>query len=155
PPVLITGLRIAGEAQPLSALGETDLAPIELSANRNDLQIDFVALGFSSGDGLRYQYLVEGAGSDWSPLSDQRTVNFANLAPGRYRFRVRSVNADGAASETPANFSFRVLTPLWQRWWFISLTGVMALAIAYALYRYRVRRLVEIERIRTRIAADL
>lgn len=155
PPVLITGLRIAGEAQPLSALGETDLAPIELSANRNDLQIDFVAPGFSPGDGLRYQYLVEGAGSDWSPLSDQHTVNFANLAPGRYRFRVRSVNSDGVLSETPANFSFRVMTPLWQRWWFISLTGVIALVIAYALYRYRVRRLVEIERIRTRIAADL
>ncbi|HET8674414.1 MAG TPA: two-component regulator propeller domain-containing protein, partial [Blastocatellia bacterium] len=77
PPVLITGLHIAGDAQPISALGETEVAPIELAADRNQLQIDFVGLGFSPGEGLRYQYRLEGASEDWSPLAEQRTVNFA------------------------------------------------------------------------------
>src|SRR5262249_44299214 len=47
PPVLITALRIAGDAQRVSALGETQVAPLELAAGKNQLQIDFVALGFS------------------------------------------------------------------------------------------------------------
>src|SRR6185295_3929968 len=88
PPILITGLRIAGDERAISALGETELALAELSADKNQLQVDFVALGFSPGEGLRYQYLLEGSNEQWSQLADQRTVNFANLAPGRYRFLV-------------------------------------------------------------------
>ncbi|HXG93127.1 MAG TPA: two-component regulator propeller domain-containing protein [Blastocatellia bacterium] len=108
PPVLITALRIAGDAQPISALGETEVALLELGANKNELQIEFVALGFSAGEGLRYQYKLEGASDEWSAPSEQRSVNFARLAPDRYRFLVRAVNADGVMSERPANSkSFR------------------------------------------------
>lgn len=155
PPILITGLRIAGEMQQISALGETEIRSLELGPDKNQLQIDFVALGFSPGEGLRYQYKLEGASDDWSQLADQRTVNFANLAPGRYRFLVQAVNADGVMSETPASFSLTILPPVWQRWWFIALVAVLVGVIAYALYSYRVRRLLEIERVRTRIATDL
>ena len=154
-PILITGLRIAGETQPISALGETEIAPIELGANKNQLQIDFVALGFSPGEGLRYQYKLEGAGEQWSQLSDQRTVNFANLAAGRYRFLVKAVNADGVASETSASLSFTVLSPVWQRWWFLTLgVGLIGVAI-YSMFRYRFAQKLKVERVRTRIATDL
>jgi ligand-binding sensor domain-containing protein/signal transduction histidine kinase len=155
PPILITGLRIAGDARPVSVLGQTEVTPIELDANRNELQIDFVALGFSPGEGLRYQYKLEGARSNWSDLTDQRTVNFAHLSPGAYRFLVRAQNADGVMSDTPATFSFTILRPFWQRWWFITAAIVLIGAIAYSLYRYRLTRLLEIERMRTRIASDL
>src|SRR5262249_22204863 len=99
PPVLISSLRIAGETQQISVLGETDIASGELSPYQNQIQVEFVALGFSPGEGLRYQYRLEGAGQDWSQLADQRRVNFANLAPGRYRFSVRAVNANGLMSD--------------------------------------------------------
>jgi ligand-binding sensor domain-containing protein/signal transduction histidine kinase len=154
PPILITGLNIVGKAKPISALGELELAPVELAASENQLQIDFVALGFSSGEGLRYQYQFEGESKDWSAPSEQRTVNL-NLAPGSYRFLVRAVNAAGATSETPASFSFTILPPIYQRWWFLTLAA-LALALAiYSLFRYRLAQRLEVERVRTRIAADL
>jgi ligand-binding sensor domain-containing protein/two-component sensor histidine kinase len=155
PPVLITGLRIAGETQVISALGEIDITPLKLGADKNQFQIEFVALGFSPGEGLRYQYRLEGASDDWSQLTDHRTVNFANLAPDRYRFLVRAVNADGVMSDMPASFAFTILPPIWQRWWFLTLTAALVGLIAYALYRYRVTRLIELERVRMRIATDL
>lgn len=155
PPVLITGLRISGDARPIPALGEIEVAPIELDASRNQLQIDFVALGFSPGESLRYQYKLEGASNDWSPLGEQRSVNFANLAPNRYRFLVRAVNADGVVSDAPANFAFTILPPVWLRWWFIGIVTLLTGLAVYALYRYRVARLLELERVRTRIASDL
>jgi predicted phage tail protein len=68
---------------------------------------------------LRYQYQLTDADAEWRELAAQRTVNFASLALGRYRFRVRAVNADGAMSAQPATVSFTVLRPVWQRWWFI------------------------------------
>ena len=155
PPVLITGLRIAGALRPISALGETEVASVELGADKNQLQIDFVALGFSPGEGLRYQHKLEGSGQDWSPLSELRTVNFASLSPGRYRFLVRAVNADGVMSEAPANFAFTILPPIWQRWWFIGLVAGLLGLLVYSMFRYRLARLLELERVRTRIAADL
>jgi ligand-binding sensor domain-containing protein/signal transduction histidine kinase len=155
PPILITGLSVAGGARAISALGESEVAPLDLGAGENQLRIDFVALGFSPGEGLRYQYQLKGANEEWSPLSDQRTVNFANLAPGRYRFLVRAVNADGAASENPAGFSFTIRPPIWQRWWVVTLAALAVALATYALYRYRVARLLELERVRTRIASDL
>jgi ligand-binding sensor domain-containing protein/signal transduction histidine kinase len=155
PPVLITGLRIGGETHQISALGETEIAALELGPDQHQIQLDFVALGFSPGEGLRYQYKLEGASEDWSQLADQRLVNFANLAPGRYRFLVRAVNADGVMSEPPASFSFTILPAVWQRWWFVALIAALAGLIAYALYRYRVNQLLKVERVRTRIASDL
>jgi signal transduction histidine kinase len=82
-------------------------------------------------------------------------VNFASLASGRYRFRVRAVNADGVASAQPATVSFTVLRPVWQRWWFLASALALLGLLATALYRYRVARLLELERMRTRIATDL
>jgi len=52
-------------------------------------------------------------------------------------------------------FEFRILSPIWLRWWFITIIAMIAGLAAYAFYRYRVARLVEIERVRTRIASDL
>lgn len=155
PPILITGLRIAGDSQPISALGEVALAPLELGPYRNQLQIDFVALGFSPGDGIRYQYTLEGAGQEWSPLTEQRSVNFANLAPGSYQFHVRAVDGAGVFSEVPASVSFKILSPIWQRWWFAAIVAGLVGLIAFWLYRYRVARLLDLERVRTRIATDL
>jgi ligand-binding sensor domain-containing protein/signal transduction histidine kinase len=155
PAILITGLRVAGDSQPISALGEVALAPIELGPYRNQLQIDFVALGFSPGEGLRYQYRLEGAGQEWSPLTEQRSVTFANLAPGSYQFLVSAVDAAGVFSEVPASVSFRILSPIWQRWWFAAIVASLVGLIAFALYRYRIARLLDLERVRTRIATDL
>jgi signal transduction histidine kinase len=52
-------------------------------------------------------------------------------------------------------FQFRILPPLWQRWWFLALASAMVGLAAYALYRYRVAQLLKLERMRTRIATDL
>jgi signal transduction histidine kinase len=58
-------------------------------------------------------------------------------------------------SERPASFSFTILPPVWQRWWFMAITATLLGLVAYALYRYRITRLLELERVRTHIAADL
>jgi signal transduction histidine kinase len=155
PAILITGLRVAGDPYLVSALGETEVGPLRLGPGKNNVQVDFVALGSGTGEDLKYQYRLEGGNEDWSPFTTERTVNFANLAPGRYRMQVRATGADGALSEPPASLSFRILPPIWQQWWFLALAAVVAGLLAYSLVRYRVRQLLEIERVRTRIAADL
>jgi ligand-binding sensor domain-containing protein/two-component sensor histidine kinase len=155
PPILISGLRIAGNPQAISALGETEMSGLVLNPGQNQLSIDFVGLGFAAGEVLKYQYKLIGASDEWSAPSDQRTINFASLSPGKYRFMVQAVTADGIASSTPATISFTILPPVWQRWWFIALVVLTLGLSAVTIYRYRVARLIELERVRTRIATDL
>lgn len=154
-PILISGLRVAGLQQPLSALGESSIRLPDLAADQNQLQIDFIGVSFAPGDVLRYQYKLEGTKADWSAPTEQRTVTYANLAPGRYRFLVRAVTSEGIVSSAPAAVAFTILPHIWRRWWFFSLIAVLVVASAYAMYRYRLRRVLELERVRTRIASDL
>jgi ligand-binding sensor domain-containing protein/signal transduction histidine kinase len=155
PPILIQQVRVAGSDLPMSDLGVTQLGNLEFEANRNQLEIKFVSLGFRSGEVLRYQFMLDGADRDWGAPTNQRYVNYANLKPGSYRFRVRAVNADGVVSSEPASIAFTIVPPVWQRWWFIALILLLLVAVTHLIYRYHTRRLIELERVRTRIATDL
>lgn len=154
PNILLTGLRVAGVAQAVSELGETSLPKLSLDSNQTQVSIDFLGLGASLGEDLKYQYKLEGAGHDWIETT-QRTIDLANLAPGSYRFQVRAVTFDNMVSQTPATISFKIAPPIWQRWWFIALTILFTGGVTYWSYRYRLNRLLEVERVRTRIASDL
>lgn len=155
PSVYITGLRIEGVARRISELGEASLPQFDLPADQTQVSVDFVGLGAGVGEDLRYQYILEGAGREWSTPSKDRTVNFASLAPGSYRFHVRAINADGQPSQQPAGFAFFIAAPIWMRWWFWALLVLAAGLAVYALYRYRVSRILLVANMRTRIATDL
>ncbi|HEV2448139.1 MAG TPA: two-component regulator propeller domain-containing protein [Candidatus Sulfopaludibacter sp.] len=155
PPIRITRIVTQGGAYPISELGAGSVAGIRLGPAENHLQIEFSSLNFALGETIRFQYRLEGRGQDWSVPADLRSVNYASLSAGSYRFRVRAVNAEGKTSEVPASVAFVILPPFWQRWWFLGLTAVaLSLAIAGA-HRYRLRQALELERVRIRIATDL
>ena len=155
PSVWIGGLRIGGVPQPLDLLGQTHVSMGRLAARQNQVQVDYFGLSPASGEVLTYQYQLDGTRSAWSAPTLERTVNYAELAPGSYRFLVRAVNADGRVSPMPASVTFTILPPVWKRAWFLAMLGLLTLASGYALHKYRVARLFEMERLRTRIASDL
>ncbi len=151
PNIFITGLRIGGEPLAISLLGESAIPAVELNSDQRQVTVDFLGLGASLGEKLRYEYRLNE--SDWTPTIE-RTVNFANLDSASYQFEVRAITADRIYS-SPATVAFRVAAPLWQRPWFIAGLLVLTAFLVYVFYRYRLRQLLELERIRTRIATDL
>lgn len=152
PSILITGLHVNGIAQPISVLGETTIPNLELDPRQRQVSIDFVGLGANLGERLKYEYRLGAA--DWTETT-QRTVNFANLAAGDYQFEIRAVTADRIYSVAPANLTFRIAAPIWQRWWFVTLILSMTALLIYLFYKNRLTRLLMMERMRTRIATDL
>lgn len=157
PLVVISGLRTAGQPQAVAELGAREFSGLRLDSNQNQIELDFFGVNFALGAPPRYQYTFAGSDHAWSAPSEQRTVA-AKLAPGTYRFLVRAVNAAGAenqVSDPPASVSFTILPPVWQRWWFIALAVALVSVAAFFANRYHINRLLEIERVRTRIATDL
>ncbi|HXO28745.1 MAG TPA: two-component regulator propeller domain-containing protein [Thermoanaerobaculia bacterium] len=155
PPVFLSGLRIGGVPVPVPALGVQSLGALELPAGHDEVEVRFTGISFAYGAGLRYQYRLEGSAADWSEPQVERSVLLGNLAPGDYRFLVRAVTPDSVVSPVPASLSFTLPRPLWQRWWFLALAGAATALLAWSLHHARLSRLVELERVRARIAADL
>ena len=152
PNVLIMALRVNGESQGVSILGESVIPSLELSSDQKQISVDFLGLGASLGEKMKYEYRLNNA-AEWIPTTD-RTVNFANLNAGEYTFEVRTITADRLYSPS-ATAAFRIAAPLYQRWWFVGLALLALGGLARAVYLYRVRRLLELANIRTRIATDL
>ena len=155
PPILISGIQVGGSRQSVSMLGAQQISLPDFSASQNQVEIQYVGLSFGTGEVIRYQYKLEGVDTDWSLPTEQRIINYANLAPHHYRFLVRAVSSGGAISRAPASVSFTILPPIWRRWWFEVLAAIAVAGIVYAVFRYRVARVLEVAKIRTRIAADL
>ncbi|MBP7866242.1 MAG: hypothetical protein KA419_09855 [Acidobacteria bacterium] len=155
PEVFIRGLRVGGVAWPLNAFGQREVLDVEVPSDGDPVAIDFSGVGNLSGETLRYRYRLDGMDPGWRNLGEQRTLELPSVRPGDYRFLVQAVDADGTASLRPAVVGFRVLTPVWRRWWFIALAVLAAGGLIFVPLRARLARRLEMERVRTRIATDL
>jgi signal transduction histidine kinase/ligand-binding sensor domain-containing protein len=154
PPAFVTGLSVGGAERPISPRGASGVAGLALAPGESTIQIRLGALAFAPGERPKFQHRLDGD-AVWSAPTDQAGITLAHLAPGSYRVLLRAVAPDGAASDPPAAVSFTVRAPFWRSPWFlVSMLAAAGIAVGLAL-RARVRRLVAIERVRTRIAMDL
>lgn len=152
---LISGLRLRGVRQPVSDLGVLHLSDFELDAAGAGLEIEYLAIAPNQGNSVVFQYRLKGSDSEWSRPTRTRNVILPGVAPGRYRFEVRAVNRDGVVSREPASVDFTVLQPIWRRPWFLAAISLIIALTVWSVQQARLRRLVAVERERTRIASDL
>ncbi|MCL4707483.1 hypothetical protein KJ068_20190 [bacterium] len=161
PPVLITNFRVFDKPlRPRLATtpeqhADRDTRHIILSHQTNFFSFEFVALDFTDARKNQYAYKLEGFDQDWTYCGARRYASYTNVDPGEYTLRVKGSNSDGVWNEAGATLNITILPPYWRTWWFRSLALGAALLLGWAIYRYRVNRLLEMERLRTRLAADL
>lgn len=154
PPVYLTSFRVFDRTIPLPR-ALSAMRSIELAHDQNSLSFEFVALNFTSPAKNHYAYKLEGLDDEWIQAGTRRYVSYTNLDPGRYVLRVKGSNNDGIWNETGTTLAMRIVPPYWRTWWFRALAIAAIAGILFLMYRYRVNKLLEIERIRTSIATDL
>ena len=114
-------------------------------------------------DRARFRYRLDGIDGDWQEAGHRREAVYANLGPGRYRFRVIAANADGVWNAEGAALAFEIAPHFWQSPVFRVIAVLAALALAWSLYLLRARaiatqvrlRLEERHRERERISREL
>ena len=154
PRAFITGIQIRGLPWAVAPSGASTLGPFELAASQNQMSIDFLGVdGRLRGD-LAYQYRLKGTEQTWSRPAVSRSLSFAYLPAGAYLFEVRAQDIHGGVSP-PASVRFSIQPLLWQRWWVRAAAVLALLGLLHLLQRYRLGRVIELERVRTRIASDL
>lgn len=149
PPIAITRMLVFDQAQSLS------MPSIRLAHDRNSLSFSFAVLDFVEPGRNRYAYTMEGVDGGWIDAGTRHYAGYTNLGPGTYTFRVRGSNDAGVWNQEGAALQIIIDPPFWRTWWFALLAVGLLGGTLVAGHRYRVRKLLEMQRIRLRIAHDL
>ncbi len=153
-PVVLTGFHIfdqpAGMSNTINSTKE-----ISLSYKDNYFSFDFASLDFSKPERNQYAYMLEGFDRDWINSGTRRFAGYTNVDPGEYLFRVKGTNGDGVWNETGPSVKIIITPPFWKTWWFIILFSLAVIGSVAFIIINRVRQLLAIERLRSKIAADL
>ena len=136
---------------------------LSLPPRVRNLAFDFVALSLVAPEKNRYRFKLEGWDPDWRDAVTEYRVEYSNLPPKHYTFRVIASNNSGVWNEQGAVLDFSIDPAFYQTNWFRALCVAAFLALLWALHQLRLRQLARQfnmrleERVgeRTRIARDL
>jgi signal transduction histidine kinase/ligand-binding sensor domain-containing protein len=162
PPVHIEQITADGKTSWRNVSGEAP-SSLELPPLARDVTIAFTALSLVAPEKVHFRFKLEGQDSDWREVANDRQVQYSNLAPRNYTFRVKAANNSGVWNEDGAVLHFSIAPAYYQTRWFEALVVAGAFALVWAGYRVRVRqvardyqrRLDERVNERTRIAREL
>ena len=132
PPIFIE--ETTHDGKPVAEDSSTGVAKFR----RGVVRVSFSSPTFRDESAVRFRYRLVGAGDTWSAPTSDRSITYAGLAPGPYRFEVIATNRN-VRSSAPAVFVFDVRPAFWQTWW-ARLIGVLVLlgaAAAFPLIRAR------------------
>lgn len=110
PPVAIKNVWVKDKI----ALMDLGNAPVlDLKYNEASIRIECNVLNYLYPEQNRLYVMLEGAEEEWKDMGTSTIVNYANLSPGRYAFRVKGANNDGYWNEEGAVLSIRVAPPFY------------------------------------------
>ena len=140
PPVLITDIQLMNK--PLRKKTPlTDIRELNLTYKENILFFEFSSLDFTSPTKNKYAYIMEGFNNEWIYSGNRRSVNYTNLNPGEYTFRVRATNSDGYWNPEGPSLIIIITPPFWKTNWFYLICIVTTAVFIYSYIKWRERNL--------------
>ncbi len=108
------------------------------------MSFEFAGIWLTDPYRIRYQYKLEGYSDEWITTKD-KTVFFASLNPGNYKFKVRASLNNFFDNASEASYSFIILKPFWQELWFIITSTLLIIALVYWYIIQREKRLGKLQ----------
>jgi PAS domain S-box-containing protein len=104
------------------------------------LFVDYTALSLVAPEKVHFRYRLKGQDQNWKEVINDRRVQYSNLPPGSYRFRVIACNNDGVWNETGDALEFAILPAYYQTTWFRLLCVAAFFFLLWVLYQLRLRK---------------
>jgi diguanylate cyclase (GGDEF)-like protein len=133
-PVLMQGVLVDGKAVDFHQ-------GLKLPSSTRKLELFYVSLSYRTPEQIRYRYRLEGFDNQWVNREQLRNVQFTNLPPGKYTFRVSASVRGGPWSQEGASMAFEIEPKLHQRAWFIPMVVAALGIVLFGMYRARIGQL--------------
>jgi PAS domain S-box-containing protein len=146
PPVQIEQIMANGRAYDVSK-------GLRLPPHIDNLAIDYTAPSLAMPERVRFRFKLEGQDADWREVVNQRHVEYSNLPPGSYRFRLTASNNSGVWTDQDTSLDFTIAPAFYQTYWFRALGAAAFVALLWALHRLRLRQ-IRLEEARFREAIE-
>ncbi|WP_337042280.1 ligand-binding sensor domain-containing protein [Emticicia sp. 17c] len=148
PKTVITSFMKFEKEQNLDSLLMKD-GKIHLNYDENFFAFRFASLDYTNPEKNQIAYKLENFDKDWVYYGTRRYINFTNLRAGNYLLKIKSANNQGFWNEKDIlAIPISIAPPFWQKWWFYLLSAFVLGTIIMTIYRSRVNRILEIERVK-------
>ncbi|MDT0648352.1 two-component regulator propeller domain-containing protein [Zunongwangia sp. F260] len=126
---------------------------ITLSHSQSVFTIDYASIDFTRPEKINFAYYLEGFEDDWNYVQNTRSATYTNLPAGKYTFKVKATNSDGAWENDPKSLNIQILRPWWLTHLAILFYVVIFLIISYITFQFvnsriKSKRAIEQERAR-------
>ncbi len=114
----------------------TNADTINLTHTQNFFTLSFSASNYGYGKGPTYYYMLENVDPTWVQSQDN-SVSYTNVAPGRYTFLVATISPQGQVLGKTSTLTIFIKPAFWQTLWFklaiilIVLGGISAYSFTY------------------------
>ena len=98
---------------------------------------EFAVLSYTAPEHNQFRYKLVGIENEWSSIDYTGRVEYTNLPPGKYTFKVIGANESNVWNNEGANFSFTVKPFFYQTIWFYLLIILFAFSVFIAIYKWR------------------
>lgn len=136
-------------------LSYVPLEGITISPYDEYFQVNWTIPSYFKNKSNTYFTKLEGYESSWFFQGTNPYVRYNKLPAGNYVLEVKNAAFSNSEDGNTLMIPIYVKPIFYKTWWFILLSILCALAIIYGLYRLRIKQLLAVEHLRTKISSDL
>lgn len=117
--------------------------------DQNNLSFGMSAVEMNFPERIQYAYRLVNFMDDWT-FTDfyNRNIVYTNLPPGKFILQIKARTL-GQEWEETKSFTFIIVPPFWQTWWFKMLAAFFLISIAFFFIRWRIGLVRKKEQLKT------
>ncbi|MCB9273194.1 MAG: hypothetical protein H6564_04090 [Lewinellaceae bacterium] len=135
--------------------GLTELKGLKIYPSDSYFTIHYTLPNYKSPRRNQYRTWLEGYDKTWTNPTSTPSVRFNKLPPRNYILHVKGADANGNWNTETLKLSITVKPAFRQTAWFYVLLILGIASIGYIIFKNRLERRLEMERIRTKLSSDL
>jgi DNA-binding response OmpR family regulator/ligand-binding sensor domain-containing protein/nitrogen-specific signal transduction histidine kinase len=122
------------------AINET--SSVELKYAQHSFSIAFSAINFAYSHKINFEYKLDNFNTEWFPANAKRSVDYMNLPPGKYVFRLKAIDRYSRKDMGERSLEIIIGKPFWASYWAFLLYLIVGcvityLSIQFALYKIK------------------
>ena len=120
---------------------------LKLKPSENQLSFVINTVSVQNQKNTFYRYRLNGLEIEFSPVSSAPLITYHDLRPGEYTLVVKPCDVQGICSDEEIRFSFKILKPFYNTWWFYTLLFIVVNGSFVIIIRVRDKNLLRNQQI--------